>query len=126
MIVLDTHILLWLNLQYEKIPQRIVDAIAEESIIGVSAISLWEIAMLEQKGRIELPKSVLEWFEDVLSAPKIKLLSITPEIAAHSGTLIMHGDPADRIIAATIIVYNCRLATVDGLLLKMPELKTVV
>jgi PIN domain nuclease of toxin-antitoxin system len=126
LIVLDTHIFVWLNLQYEKIPRKIFDAIAEESILGVSAISLWEIAMLVQKGRIELPKSVLEWFEDVLPAPKIKLLPITPEVAARSGSLTIHGDPADRIIAATAIVHDCRLATVDDLLCKIPEFKTVV
>jgi PIN domain nuclease of toxin-antitoxin system len=37
----------------------------------------------------------------------------------------MHGDPADRLIAATAIEYNCPLATVDGLLLKIPLLKTI-
>jgi PIN domain nuclease of toxin-antitoxin system len=126
LIILDTHIFVWLNLQYEKIPRKIFDAIVEESILGVSAISLWEIAMLVQKGRIELPKSVLEWFEDVLPAPKIKLLPITPEVAARSGSLSIHGDPADRMIAATAIVHDCYLATVDGLLCQIPELKTVV
>jgi PIN domain nuclease of toxin-antitoxin system len=38
----------------------------------------------------------------------------------------MHGDPADRMIAATAIAHDCLLATADGLLCAMPELKTVV
>ncbi|MHC6204806.1 hypothetical protein ACYULU_16635 [Breznakiellaceae bacterium SP9] len=51
---------------------------------------------------------------------------MTPEIAALSASISMHGDPADRMIAATAIVHACRLATVDDLLCAMPDLKTVV
>jgi PIN domain nuclease of toxin-antitoxin system len=82
--------------------------------------------MLENKGRIVLSIPILPWLQKALAAPKMKLLPIMPEIAARSGSLTMHGDPADRIIAATAIVHDCRLATVDDLLLKIPELKTVV
>jgi PIN domain nuclease of toxin-antitoxin system len=93
--------------------------------LGVPVISLWEIAVLVRKKRITLPRPLLSWLNESLSMPKIKLLPLKPEIAALSETLSMHGDPADRIIAATAIVHDCRLATVDSLLLQMPILKTL-
>jgi PIN domain nuclease of toxin-antitoxin system len=81
--------------------------------------------MLEEKGRIKLPMPVLPWLRKALAAPKIKLLPITPEVAARTGRLPMHGDPADRIIAATATVHDCFLATLDGPLREMPLLKTI-
>jgi PIN domain nuclease of toxin-antitoxin system len=115
-----------MNIKPEKIPATILFAINAEDHLGVPAISLWEIAMLARKKRIDLARPVLPWLEEALSMPKIELVPITPEIAALSATLPMHGDPADRMIAATAIALDCRLATVDGLLCQMPELKTVV
>ena len=120
MILLDTHIFLWMNLEPEKLPRTIVEAIAAESMLGLAAISLWETAMLVQYRRISIPdKSLREWFHVTLSAPKLSLLPLTPEIADRSGTLDMHGDPADRLIAATAMEHSCRLATVDD---KLTEL----
>ncbi|MDR1109620.1 MAG: hypothetical protein LBP92_02725 [Deltaproteobacteria bacterium] len=50
----------------------------------------------------------------VCALPKIKLQEITPEIAALSGTTVMHGDPADRLIAATAkISLHLPLITAD-------------
>jgi PIN domain nuclease of toxin-antitoxin system len=93
--------------------------------LGISAISLWEIAMLSAKGRIALPLPVLPWLQEALSPEDMRLLPITPEIAALSGTLAMHGDPADRLIAATALAHKCPLVTVDGNLLSIPDLQTV-
>jgi PIN domain nuclease of toxin-antitoxin system len=126
LIILDTHIFIWITEElWERVPAKIQAAIKAESVLCVSAISLWEIAMLEEKGRIVLSMPILPWFKAALSAPKIKLLPITEEAAARSGRLAMHGDPADRLIAATAIKYDCRLATLDGLLREMSLLKTI-
>jgi PIN domain nuclease of toxin-antitoxin system len=125
LIVLDTHIFLWLDLELHRIPAKITLAIEKADTLGISAISLWEIAMLSTKGRIELPIPVLPWLQEALSQKNVVLLPITPEIAACSGTLEIHGDPADRLIAATAITLNCPLATADGNLLAMPSLQTI-
>jgi PIN domain nuclease of toxin-antitoxin system len=50
LIILDTHIFLWLNLARAKIPSGITSVLDGESSWGVPAISLWEIAMPESKG----------------------------------------------------------------------------
>ena len=125
MIVLDTHILLWLHIEKQKVPNEVFTEVERKIDLGISAISLWEISMLYQKKRIELPCKPLEWFNLTFSNPKFKLLPITPEIAAISGTLEMHGDPADRIIAASSIFHKCPLATVDGKLCELDFLDIV-
>jgi len=126
MIILDTHILIWAyNNQSERIPGNMLMEFRRGGIYGVCGISLWEVAMLAQKGRIILSCGVREWFRRVFEGSRIKLLPISAEIAAKSGELKMHGDPADRIIAATAVCYGYRLATVDRKLCALDFLKTV-
>jgi PIN domain nuclease of toxin-antitoxin system len=127
LIILDTHIFIWLAEKLtERIPTKIRSAIAANSVLGVSAISLWEIAMLVDKGRVILSLPLLSWFKAALAAPKITLLPITVEVAARSGSLPIHGDPADRLIAATAIEHDCFLATLDVPLRQFSLLKTIV
>lgn len=125
MIVLDTHIFLWSFLQPEKIPTAMLDAIDAESSYGLAAISLWETAMLFERNRIELPEPPQPWLERALRRPALRLIPLTPSIAARSVGLPMHGDPADRLIVATALEYDCPLATVDGRLIRLPMLRTI-
>jgi PIN domain nuclease of toxin-antitoxin system len=126
MIILDTHIFVWLFLEPERVPAKINAAILDADALGLSAISLWEIAMLTEKKRFNLSEPLLLWLKRALLLDKLKLLPITPEIAAKSAGLPLHGDPADRLIAATAMEYNAALATVDKLLLELPLLKTIL
>jgi len=82
---------------------RVVEEAARFGLVGVSAISVWEVAMLEAKGRIRLSKDCLSWVNEALRAPGLGLIPLTPEIAVDSSRLpgVFHGDPADRILVAT-------------------------
>lgn len=125
MIVLDTHVFLWLNLSPGNLSDHIISALKGEDHIGLSAISLWEIAMLKSRRRITIREPLLEWLRTALDSPRLSVLPLTAEIAARSEYLPMHGDPADRLIAATAMEYDCPLATADKLLVALPMLKTI-
>ncbi len=125
MIVLDTHIFLWLNLQPERVPKNIVHALKKEKQMGLAAISLWETAMLHSRNRIAITGSFLDWLHMATDIPRLSILPLTLEIAARSESLPMHGDPADRLITATALEHNCKLATVDERLLSFEPLQTV-
>lgn len=129
MIVLDTHIWVWWVHGDERLTRTQAEVIEanETDIIGVSAISCWEIAKLVEYGRLELPCSLHEWFEQALSYPGIRLLELTPEIAAESTQLPgdFHRDPADQIIVATARVHGCPLVTSDSKLVKYPHVETI-
>lgn len=118
-LVIDTHILLWMangDSQLTTAARKAVNRAAFAGRVLISAISIWEIAMLERAGRIRLSKSIHNWIEDALSAPGFILAPLTTGIAIESCNLPgdFHGDPADRIIVATARVEGARLVTSDN------------
>lgn len=127
MIVLDTHIWIWhvqgdkrLTADYTQIIQQY-----ESISLGVSAISLWEIAKAVERGGLTLPVTIEDWFLIALAYPGITLLPLTPQIAIESTRLpgAFHKDPADQIIVATARVYNCPLVTFDSKILSYPHVQ---
>jgi PIN domain nuclease of toxin-antitoxin system len=108
--VLDTHAWIWLSAGDER-------AASLKTFRGravVSAISVWEVAMLESKGRLDLEPTLEEWVESNLRPP-VELEPIHPAISIRSCQLAdFHGDPADRLIVATAIVLGVPLITADA------------
>lgn len=127
MIVLDTHIWLWWVDGSEKLPPKYHELIRKEEIngLGLSTISVWEVAKLYEKGRIGFDKPIQEWMNTAISYPGIQLINITPEIAIASTQLPgnFHKDPADQIIVATARILNAPLLTEDSKIKNYPHLK---
>ncbi len=118
-VLLDTHVLVWLVGGDTQLSARARRHIAAATTVWVSAITPWEIGMLVAKGRLTLAKDLLEWLDEVLALPGIRLAGLEPAIAAASSRLPgeLHGDSADRIIAATARHLGARLVTADEKLL---------
>lgn len=117
MIVLDTHIWIWwVNESSDLTPEALaaIQTHQSEGLI-ISAISVWEVAKLVERGRLTLTLPVEHWLSAALSYPGVRLLSLTPEIAVASTQLPQpfHRDPADQIIVATSRVLNAPLLTMD-------------
>jgi len=129
MIVLDTHIWVWWVHGDERLTssQAEIIQVSETDIIGVSAISVWEIAKLVEYKRLELPCPLNEWFDEALSYPGLRLIELAPEIAIESTQLPgdFHRDPADQIIVATARLQDCALITSDSKILRYPHIETV-
>lgn len=122
-LLLDTHALVWLlsgNARLKAESRQLIQQAAEQDGLLVSAITPWEIAMLVSKGRLALDRDVGEWIQTGLALPGIRLEPLSPEIAVASTRLPgeIHGDPADRIIAATARHLAVTLVTDDALLLE--------
>ena len=119
MIVVDTHVWLWLLAAPERLSSAAAAAIEEAEAIGVSAISCWEIAMLETRGRIRLAAPPLEWIRAALAQERTAGLPVEAGIATAAALLSqdeLHGDPADRIIYATARAHDAPLVTKDAAL----------
>jgi PIN domain nuclease of toxin-antitoxin system len=129
MIVLDTHIFVWWNQNDSKLTNYHRQVIEQEREygLGISTISLIEIARLVSVGRIILPLPIQEWFEIALSQEGVILITITPEIAVEVQSLPgdFHKDPADRIIVATARVSDSPIVTVDRKILDYPFVKVI-
>ncbi len=118
-ILLDTHVWVWLRAGetggFRRASLEAVTRAAARSALWVSVISVWEIAMLVAKGRLQLGLPVSDWIRRALAAPGLLLAELTPEIAVEACNLPgdFHGDPADRIIVATARLTGATLFTKD-------------
>lgn len=122
MIVLDTHVWIWLLIGEPELSETARRAIEDAATTGgvlVAAISIWEVAMLEAKRRLTFAKPCLQWVQQALAAPGVRLAPLTPEVAVESSRLpgSFHDDPADRMIVATARVLGATLVTRDTRLL---------
>lgn len=128
-LLLDTHILIWLmngDVSLSKEAQEKIEIARKNGNIFISAISVWEVGMLEKKQRIILNKPCLEWIKNAFHFG-VQLLAITPEIAIESCQLPGYsvGDPADRIIIATARIESLMLLTCDERILAYGQQKLV-
>ena len=120
MILLDTHVAIWFttDTKFGKRSMSIVEAALNESNLAISAISFWEVAMLVRKKRLRALRSAGEQRGKILAAGILEL-PVTGEICIIAGELEgLHGDPADRFIAATAVVHDATLVTADDRLLR--------
>ena len=121
MILLDTHALIWLtqgNPKFGKKARRLADKALSEDQLGISAISFWEISMLEHRGRISLSQPVTHWRTHLLEHGLVEL-PITGDVGITAAKLPnFHADPADRLITATALHHNATLLTADERILK--------
>jgi PIN domain nuclease of toxin-antitoxin system len=126
-IVVDTHVWVWWLSAPDKLTAKARRALDAATEVGVSAISCWELAMLVAKNRIELDRDVLLWIQQALAQPRMNLFPLSPEVAVASTRLEggFHGDPGDRLIAATCLYYRARLVTKDERLRRYRPLTTV-
>lgn len=116
-IVLDTHIWIWFVTQEFKLfPSHWREAIETADQVGISPVSCYEVALAQQKGRLKLPCSVALWLQDALEPTGISLFPLTAKIAYQAVNLSpVHKDPFDRLIIATALIYEAKLASIDGL-----------
>ena len=120
MIVLDTHVLIWMDADDAALgPQaraRIEQA-WRAGEVAVSAISFWECALLAEKGRIVLPLAVERWRAGLLGAGLVEIALDGRIALAAAGLVGLHRDPVDRFIAASASIRGATLVTADQKLL---------
>jgi len=126
-ILLDTCAAIWVT---DNDPRLKPAAVAELTAAGqrgdptyVSPITALEVATLARKRRFTSNLSPRVWFERLLQAPNLRLADMSPNVLLESQALPggIHGDPADRIIAATAREYGYRVMTRDSALLDYAE-----
>jgi PIN domain nuclease of toxin-antitoxin system len=95
----------------------------EQTGLGVSIISCWEVAKKVEVGKLALDREIGPWIDAALAYPGVRLLNLTPEIVVESTRLPapFHRDRADQLIVATARVLDLPLLTADGRLLGYPH-----
>ncbi len=115
LLILDTHIWFWWVINDPKLPSNIAQAIeADGQSVAIASISIYELVLLIQKGRIVIDLPLEEWLYEATVTTGIKILETNPIIARQAALLpFHHGDPLDRIIIATALIHDARVASVD-------------
>src|SRR2546429_4229574 len=100
MILLDTHVLVWMASEPKQLSMRAREAIREareRTGVAIATITLWELAWLAENGRIQISASVESFVRETVA--RVILKPMTPEIAALAVRLraAFPKDPADRL-----------------------------
>ena len=130
MIVLDTNAWIWFASKPEilsgKAKKAVDEAVKEKSVL-VSSISVWEVALLVKKKRLELSMDVADWIAKSENLPFIQFIPVSNSIAVKSVNLPppLHPDPADRIIIATALSAGAPIVTKDKNISDYAHVRTI-
>ena len=130
MILLDTHVWLWLlhnPNQLSDNANRVIEVEEAQNGLLISAISVWEVAVKVNIGKLTLPLAIEDWYDQARqhSGTVIEPLNPVDAIASTQLPGEFHKDPADRIIVAIARRYGIPLVTCDEKILGYPHVETV-
>jgi len=118
-LLLNAHVILWSAAEPEKLPSKIAEELEKESNeLWFSPISVWEILLLAEKGRVVVKADHEKSIRKMFKRLPFREAVINQEVAIQSRKInLPHQDPADRFLAATTIVYDLTLVTADSRLI---------
>jgi PIN domain nuclease of toxin-antitoxin system len=121
--LLDTHAWIWWIEGDRRLQRRVrdtLDGLPREERPYLSAISLWEVAMLAERGRVIFSVSLSEWLRAAAHPRSVRIVPISTDIAAQTAALpaAFHRDPADRLIVASCRVLGLPLLSRDARILR--------
>lgn len=130
MILLDTHVLVWLVGQPEKLSKAAASAIRRARSsdgLSIADATIWELALLLSRGVLQSGGTVENTLRNLLGRSGVSIKPITPEIAALATQFPIDypRDPIDRLIGATARAEGLALVTRDEGIRKSPLLKTI-
>lgn len=128
MILLDTHVLIWLASEPGKLSKKASDAIrraSQETGIAISAITLWELAWLASHDRLEITGTVEAFVEKISSRTAVQPITVKVAVLANQLPADYSGDPCDRLIGATALAEGMALVTKDTRIRACKQIKTI-
>ena len=110
-LLIDAHVLCWWIADQPELAGEARAAIADpDNIVGVSAATIWELAIKQAAGRLEFDGD----FREELEANRFDILPIGLDHALAAATLPQHhSDPFDRMLVAQAQIERLTIVTRD-------------
>ncbi len=121
-LLLDTHIFIWWADEPEKLSPAVTSALENETNeLILSLVSIWEIQIKVQLGKLKLKQPLKELIVSQQEANDLQLLPIELAHVLALDTLpFHHRDPFDRLLVAQSMIQNMALVTADDMLTAYP------
>ena len=118
-LLLDTHVWLWSLAAPDRLAAKVRELLdAKTSEIWLSPISVWELLVLAERGRVRLDAEPRAWAAEALERVPLEEAVLNHEVALRSREVSLpHQDPADRFLVATALTYELTLVTADETLI---------
>ena len=118
-LLLDTHIWLWSLTRPDRLGRKVQRLLAPgKSEVWLSPISVWELLVLAERGRVRLDAEPRAWVAEALERAPLEEAVLNHEVALRSREVSLpHQDPADRFLVATALTYELTLVTADEALI---------
>jgi PIN domain nuclease of toxin-antitoxin system len=118
-LLLDTHIWVWSQLEPDRLSRKVRTALEDpEAELWLSPISVWEVLLLIERGRVTVRGEPTSWVREALRVSPLREAPLTHAVALQSGRVTLpHRDPADQFLAATARLLDLALVTADTRLL---------
>jgi PIN domain nuclease of toxin-antitoxin system len=118
MFLTDTHPLIWYSTnKHTQLSRKVLNTFQKaekaETVIYISAVTFWEVALLENLGKIKLNERFDRWAENLLSKNGFEIVPLEPSIISRSVGFNFNDDSFDKVIVASAIELEVPLITKD-------------
>ncbi|NQU39890.1 MAG: type II toxin-antitoxin system VapC family toxin [Lentisphaerae bacterium] len=127
MLLLDTHVFVWLASDARELSNRAKQAIEEEcDSLFISGITGLEIALAAKRGRLILPVDAEMFIRRAVLQHGVRQIPVTAEIGCLAAALPdKHNDPFDRLIIASATRHGMKVVSKDGTFPKYPAIEVI-
>ncbi len=120
-LLLDTSLVIWILTDDERISARAREAISRSEALSVSVVSVWEIAIKHQAGKLQLPSTLDVVLDEILYRSPWAILPVQPQHLFPLALLPMHHrDPFDRLLVAQAQHERLTIVTSDASMARYP------
>ncbi len=126
-LLLDSHIWFWYAVGSDRLPKKLREELDfAAGRCWYSPISVWELGILVAKKRLRIDGDFRPWVERSIDVLALREAPINVQVVLEAKELdLPHDDPADRFLAATAMIYDLTLVTIDQNLVAADWLPTL-